>query len=75
LEIENGCLTLLQKFPILHVARLGHDKQYSQLCRHPIPNAIRVKNARTNLTFESLMNFKMDLNLLEKSDKFYKILS
>jgi hypothetical protein len=42
-------------------------------CRHPILNTIRVKNLGKNLTFESLMNFKRDLNLLEKSDKFSKI--
>jgi hypothetical protein len=53
MEIENGCLTLLKKFPIL--------------------NEIRVKNPRTDSTVESLMNFKRDLNLLEKSDKFSKI--
>jgi hypothetical protein len=46
---------------------------FSQLCRHPILNIIIVKNPRTDSTFESLMNFKRDLNLLEKSDKFSKI--
>jgi hypothetical protein len=42
-------------------------------CRHPILITIRVKHLGTNLTFESLMNFKIDLNVLEKSDKFSKI--
>jgi hypothetical protein len=37
----------------LHVARLGHYEQFSQLCRHPILNRIRVKNTRTDSTFES----------------------
>jgi hypothetical protein len=70
LEIENGCLTLFQK---LHVSRLRHYEQFSPLCRHPILNRNRVKNYGTDSTFESLMNFKRDLNLLEKSDKFSKI--
>jgi hypothetical protein len=42
------------------------------LCQHPIPNKIRVKNPGTNSTFEYLMNFKRDLTLLEKIDKFPK---
>jgi hypothetical protein len=50
----------------LHVARLGHYEQFSKLCRHPILNRIRVKNLGTDSTFESLMNFKRDLNLMEK---------
>jgi hypothetical protein len=53
--------------PFLHV------EQFYQLCQHPILNRIRVKNPGTDSTFESLMNFKRDLNLLEKSDKFSKI--
>jgi hypothetical protein len=52
---------------------LGYYEQFSELCRHPILNGIRVKNPGTDSTFESLMNFKRDLNLLEKSDKFSKI--
>jgi hypothetical protein len=36
-------------------------------------NKIRVKNPGTDSTFESLMNFEWDLNLLEESDKFSKI--
>jgi hypothetical protein len=59
----------------LHVARSGYYEQFSKLRRHPIPNIIRVKNPGTDPTFESLMNFKRDLNLPEKSDKFSKILS
>jgi hypothetical protein len=59
----------------LHVARLGYYEQFYQLFQHPILKRIRVKNPRTESTFESLMNFKRDLNLLEKSGKFPKILS
>jgi hypothetical protein len=65
LEIENGSFTLFQK--------LGHFEQFSQLCQWPMLNRIRVKNPRTDSTFGSLMNFKRDLNLLEKYDKFSKI--
>jgi hypothetical protein len=61
LKIQNGCL--------------GYYEQCSQLCRHLVPNINRAKNPGPDLTFESLMNFKRDLNLLEKSDKFSKILS
>jgi hypothetical protein len=57
----------------LHVARLGHYEQFSQLCRHPVLKRIGVKNPGTDSTFESLMSFKGYLNLLEKSDKFSKI--
>jgi hypothetical protein len=56
----------------LHVASLGYYEQCSQLCRHPIPNRIIAKNPETDSTFKSLMNFKRDLTLLEKSDKFPK---
>jgi hypothetical protein len=73
MEIENGIPTLFQKFPFFHVARLGNYEQFSQLCQHLILNRIRVKNPGTDSTFESLMNFKMYLNLLKKSDKFSKI--
>jgi hypothetical protein len=48
-----------------HVARFTHYEQFSQLCRHLILNRIRVKNPRTDSTFESLKNFKRDLNLLK----------
>jgi hypothetical protein len=59
----------------LHAAFLGYYEQFYQLCRHPIPNINRAKNPGPDLTFESLMNFKTDLNLPEKSSKFSKILS
>jgi hypothetical protein len=36
-------------------------------------NTKRFKNPATDLIYESLMNFKRDLNLLKKSDKFSKI--
>jgi hypothetical protein len=73
MEIENGCLTFFQKFPIFLVAGLGHYEQFSQLCQHPILNIIRVKNPGTDSAFESLKNFKRDLHLLEKSDEFSKV--
>jgi hypothetical protein len=59
MEIENGCLTVLTS--------------NSQSCRHPILKRIRVNNPGTDSTFESLMNLKRDIILLEKSDKFSKI--
>jgi hypothetical protein len=37
---------------------------------HPIPNRIRAKNPGTDSTFEHLINFKRDLTLPEKFDKF-----
>jgi hypothetical protein len=40
-----------------------------------IPKRNRAKNPRTNSTFEFLMNFKRDLILPEKIDKFLKNLS
>jgi hypothetical protein len=43
------------------------------LCRLQIPNRNKVKNPVTDSVFESLMNFKRDSNLREKSDKFSKI--
>jgi hypothetical protein len=45
------------------------------LCRHPIPNTYTAKNPGLDLSFESLINFKRDLNLPEKFGKFSKILS
>jgi hypothetical protein len=59
----------------LHVTSLGYRQQFSQLCQHQIPKIKRVKNPGTESLFEFLMNFKRDLNLLEKSDKFSKISS
>jgi hypothetical protein len=56
----------------LHVASLRYYEQFSQFCQYSIPNRIRAKNPRTNLTFVSLINFKGDLTLLEKFDKFPK---
>jgi hypothetical protein len=62
-----------KNFLFLHVARLGYYEQCSQLFGHPILNRMRVKNPGTDLIFESLINFKRDLNLLKISDKFSKI--
>jgi hypothetical protein len=72
-KLNMDAITCSQNFQFLHVARTGYYEQFSQLCRHPILNRIRVKNPGTDSTFEFLMNFKRHLNLLEKSDKFSKI--
>jgi hypothetical protein len=73
LNIQNWCLILLQKFPIFSCGYLGYYEQFSQLCRHPILNINRAKNLGPDLTFESLINFKRDLQLPKKSGKFSKI--
>jgi hypothetical protein len=65
LKIENRCLSCSKNSQILHVTRLGYYEELFQLCRHPILNRIRVKNLGTDSTFESLMNFKRGLILLE----------
>jgi hypothetical protein len=57
---------------ILDAARLGHYEQFSLLSRHRSLQRIRVKNHQTDSPFESLMNLKRGLILLEKSDKFSK---
>jgi hypothetical protein len=54
-----------KNFQFLHVANLGYDEQFPQLCQHPIPNQNIAKNPGSDSTFESLMNFERDLNLLE----------
>jgi hypothetical protein len=59
----------------LHSARLGYYEQFSQLCPHSIPNTNIDTNLGPDSTFQSLMNFKRDLNLPKKSGKFSKILS
>jgi hypothetical protein len=74
-KLEMGALSYLKNSQFLHDARLGKYEQFFQLCRHPIPNINRAKNPGSDSTFESLMNFKRGLNLLEKSGKFPKILS
>jgi hypothetical protein len=62
-----------KNFQFLHASRMGYCEEFPKLWRHPILNIIRVKNPGTDSIFEFLMNFKRDLNLLEKSDKFSKI--
>jgi hypothetical protein len=73
LILENGCLSCSTNSQFLHVASLGYYEHFSQLCRHPAPKRNRAKNPGTDSTFESLMNFKSNLILPEKSDKFPKI--
>jgi hypothetical protein len=72
-KLKMDVLTCSKNSQFFDDVRLGHYKQFSLLWRHPILNRIRLKNPRTYSTFESLMKFKRDLNLLEKSDKFSKI--
>jgi hypothetical protein len=72
-KLKIDALPCSKNSQFLYVARLGYYEQFSKLCRHPILNEIRVKNRGTDSTFEYLMNFTGDLNLLEKSDKFSKI--
>jgi hypothetical protein len=74
-KLKIGALHCSKKFQCLHVAGLGDYEQFSQLCRHPILYINRAKNPGPDSTFESLMNFKRDLNLPKKSVKFSKILS
>jgi hypothetical protein len=69
-----GILSCYKNSQFLHADHLGYYEQFPQLCQHPIPNINRAKNRRSDSKFESLMNFKRDLNLLEKSGKFPKIL-
>jgi hypothetical protein len=70
-----GALSCSKNSQFLNAARLGYYEQFSQLCRHPIPNINRAKNPGLDSTFESLMNFKRGLNLIEKYSKFPKIIS
>jgi Tfp pilus assembly pilus retraction ATPase PilT len=56
----------------LHADALEHCEQFSKLCRHLNLHTIRVKNLGTDSPFESLMNLKKGLILLEKSDKLPK---
>jgi hypothetical protein len=72
-KLKMDALPYSRNSHFLHVARVGYYEQFSRLCQHPILNKIRDKNPGIDSTFESLMNFKSDLNLLENSDKFSKI--
>jgi hypothetical protein len=67
-----GALPCSKNSQFFHVAILGYSEQFYQLCRHLIPNRNRYKNPGTDSTFESLMNFKRDLIIPEKSNKFRK---
>jgi hypothetical protein len=74
-KMKMGTLTCSKNSQFLHVGRLGYYEHVSQLCRHPIPNRSRAKNAGIDSIFEFLLNFKRGLNLPEKSGKFPKILT
>jgi hypothetical protein len=53
--------------------KVKNPGQLFKLCGLQIPNRNKIKNPGTDSIFESLMNFKRDSNLLQKSDKFSKI--
>jgi hypothetical protein len=55
--LKKNALLCSKKSQILHAARLGHYKQFSQLCRHLNLNRIRVKILGKDSPFETLMNF------------------
>jgi hypothetical protein len=57
----------------LHVAILGIMNNFLNCADIQFSIELELKNPGIDSTFESLMNFKRDLNLLEKSDKFSKI--
>jgi hypothetical protein len=53
--------------------KVKNPGQLFKLCGLQIPNRNKIKNPGIDSIFESLMNFKRDSNLLQKSDKFSKI--
>jgi hypothetical protein len=65
LKIKMGVLSCSNNSQFLHVASMGYYEHFYQLCRHPIPNINRDKYPGPDSTFESLKNFKRDLNHLE----------
>jgi hypothetical protein len=72
-KVEKAALSCSKNSQFLHVASLEYYEQLSQLLRFQNPNKNKVKNPGTDSIFESLMNFKRDSNVLEKSDKLSKI--
>jgi hypothetical protein len=66
-------LTHSKNSQFLHEAILEYSEELSQLHGLQIQNTNNVKNPGINSIFESLLNFKRDSNLLQKSDKFSKI--
>jgi hypothetical protein len=73
-KLKTDTLPYSKTFQILHAARLGYYKQFSQLCRHPNLDIIRVKNPGTDSPCESLMKLKRGLILLENLINSPKIL-
>jgi hypothetical protein len=51
-KLKIGALHCSKNSQFLHVAGLGHYKQFSQLRQHPIANRNRAKNPKLNSTFE-----------------------
>jgi hypothetical protein len=72
-KVKKTALSFSKNFQFLNEASLEYSEQLFKLCQLQIPHRDRVKNPGTDSIFESLMNFKRDWNLLEKSDKFSKI--
>jgi hypothetical protein len=68
-----GAVSCSKNFQFLHAASRQYWEQLVQLCRLQIPKLNKVKNPVTDSVFESLMNYKRDSNLRQKSDKFSKI--
>jgi hypothetical protein len=56
-KLKKNALAYSKNSQISHAVRLGHYKEFSKLCQHPILNRIRVKNPGTNPPFEYLRNF------------------
>jgi hypothetical protein len=73
--IEMDVLSYSKNSQILHAASWQYSEQRDQLYRLQITNRNKVKNPVIDSVFESLMNFKRDSNLQEKSGKFSKICS
>jgi hypothetical protein len=60
---------------ILYKDRERHKEQLSFLAQLQIPKGLQVINSGTKIKIETSSNFKGVQNFLEKSDKFYNILS
>jgi hypothetical protein len=73
LKIKMGALSCSKNSEFSHAANRQYWKQLAQLCQLQIPNRNKVKNPIIDSVFESLMNFKRDSNLREKSDKLSNI--
>jgi hypothetical protein len=73
-KLKKNALPCSKISQILHTGSLRYYEHFSPWCRHQIPNRNWVKNLGSDSPFETLLNFYRGLILLEKSDKFPKIL-